>query len=137
MQNEFNAIRLCIVKAIASSSYQKNGKCLHTKRVVVDMPCSDLLFREKFLSKIPNIALLLDSTVKFTVTPSDLEIVFGEKWNTFNYKDSSTQRRIIGLIQIHFRKKTVPGIVSPISRDRYTYIFPTVHVTFNMLLLMF
>ena len=107
VRNEFNAIRLCVFKAIGATSYAKADKRSNIKTVSVDMPCSQLLFRNQFVSKLTDICYFDDNSFKFSVTPSELNVIFGDNWHTYHYRHSSTQRRIIGLMQIHFRQKTI------------------------------
>ena len=108
LTNEYNAIKLSILKAIGSNSYQKCGKYSNIKSVSVDMPCSQDLFKKTFLSNISDMNYVDERSIKYSVTPSDLNGIFGHNWQTFQYKNSSTQRRIIGLVHIHFREKSIP-----------------------------
>ena len=105
-KNEFNAIQVCIRKAISSVPYQRAGKCTSLKTISIDVPCSQKVFLEKFANSVTPIHYCLQENYKCTVSPSDLNAVFGEDWHVFNYHKSSTRHRIIGLIVIHFRNKT-------------------------------
>ena len=111
--NEFNAVRLCILKAISSVPYNTGGKCTNVKTISVDVPCSQELFRAKFVSCVDEIKYLDEDNYKCSVSATHLTRVFGHNWHTFNYRRSLTRRRIIGLIVIHFRRKVLPlGFVS-------------------------
>ena len=105
--NEFSAIRIAVIKAIASLAYNRRGKVSHVPTVSVDMPCSQGLFVEKFIRKIPNMEYIGQDNFKCMLNPSDLDAVFGENWNLYHYKNSFSRRRAFGLIVIHFRKKKV------------------------------
>ena len=105
--NEFNAVRLCILNAISSVPYSIGGKCSNVKSISIDVPCSQELFIQKFVRAVP-LLYLNQENFKATVSASNLNVVFGENWSSFHYRRSSTRRRIIGLIVIHFRKKVLP-----------------------------
>ena len=105
--NEFNALRLCILKAISSVPYNTGLKHRNVKSVSVDVPCSQEMFIKKFVSILPRVQYCNEDQYKVTVSASDLSSVFGENWHIFQYSHSSTRCRVIGLIVIHFRKKTM------------------------------
>ena len=44
---------------------------------------------------------------KLKVTIDQIRLVLGKNWNIFKSESSSTQQRIIGLVSIHHRPKTI------------------------------
>ena len=105
-KNQFNAIQLCLRKAISSVPYQRAGKCASVKSISIDVPCSQKVFIDRFASPVMSMCYSLEENYKCTLSPSDLNPVFGANWHIFQYVKSCTTRRIIGLIVLHFRKKT-------------------------------
>ena len=83
----------------------RKGKFVHVKSVTVDVPCSRQLFAEKFVANLQNVQYCGQENFKCTLGPSDLWPVFGENWDYCKYPNSTTRRRIIGIIILHFRKK--------------------------------
>ena len=98
---------MAVKKAISSLSRQSKGKYIHAKTVSVDIPCSRKTFVAKFVQKVNNVEYNGQDNFKCTLGPSDLRPVFGEKWDYFMYDNSSTRRRIIGIVTLHFRKKSI------------------------------
>ena len=91
MHNEFNAIRLCIIKAVGSVTYQKGGKFAHLKKISVDVPCSKQLFQTQFVDQVEEIAYCGENNYKCSLAASHLEVVLGKHWHNFKYRNSSTQ----------------------------------------------
>ena len=100
-------MKLCLKKAISSVPYKKGAKCGHVKSVSIDMPCSQNLFLDTFVSNVESIKYSGESKYKCFVSVCDLKDVFRENWHTFTYQRSQTHHRVIGLIQINFRQKTM------------------------------
>ena len=107
-KNDINAIRLSLVKAISATPYQKGSKCENIKNVAIDVPCAPNIFVQNFVSKGPFFNYAGEENYKCTVSPSDLQKVFGKDWDTFVYQGSNTIGRIIGLIVVHYRRKEIP-----------------------------
>lgn len=105
--NEINAIRLCLIKAISSTPYHKGFRSSNVKKINIDLPCTPNVFIENFVGNVPLIKYCGQNNYKCTVTASDLDKVFGRDWSSFIYKRSSARQRIIGLIIIHYRSKQV------------------------------
>ena len=105
--NEFKALRMSILKSLSTARFVKGGQSVLTKTLCVDMPCSRNLFVHNFVCSVPHIDYSGENSYKCRVMPSDLNNVFGENWHIFQYAKSCTRRRIIGLVSIHFRMKTV------------------------------
>ena len=92
VHNELNAIRLSIIKAVGSVSYQKGGKFTHLKNICIDVPCSQQLFRTEFVQKITHMSYCGEKNFKWKLSASDLEVILGKNWHIFKYRHSSTQR---------------------------------------------
>ena len=107
-RNEMNAIRLCLVKAVCATSYQQGFKASNVKKISIDVPCTPTVFRNTIGCYVANINYFGQDSYKCTVSPSDLDHVFGRNWHCFIYRGSFTRCRIIGLISIHYRKKSTP-----------------------------
>ena len=60
----------------------------------------------KFVCSVPQITYAGEDSYKCKVMPSHLKNLFGKYWHICIYTKSSTQCRIIGLISLHFRKKS-------------------------------
>ena len=105
--NEINAIHLCLIKAISANSYQRGSRSSNVKKLSIDVPCSPKIFLS-IVEHLPAVNYLGQDNFKFAVTATEMEGLFGNNWHTFNYAKSSTRRRIIGLIIIHYRKKSIP-----------------------------
>ena len=76
-RNEFNAIRLSLMKAISSTPYQKGSRCENVKTISIDVPCAPNVFMENFVSKCALINYDGQDNFKCTVSASDLQNVFG------------------------------------------------------------
>ena len=114
--NDINAIRLCLVKATASTGCRKHGTSSSVKTVTIDLPCSRNVFTEHFVSKVELIKYCGEDNYKCTVTASNLNEVFGENWDSFIYSGTGTKRRIIGLIVLHNRLKALANVANGVSR---------------------
>ena len=88
-------------------SYMRKGKFGHIKSITVDIPCSRNMFVEKFVCNLKFVEYSGEDNFKCTVAPSDLRAVFGDNWDWFIYSKSTTRRRVLGLVKLHFQKKSV------------------------------
>ena len=70
------------------------------KNMCVDLPLS----QDYFAAHFP-VQYNYEHSVKKDVSVCQLEPIFGKNWHSFHFEKSSTTRRIIGLVHIHFRKK--------------------------------
>ena len=105
--NELNSIKICLLRAISCARFSKGGQNVLMQMVSVDMPCSQNVFLRKFVCSVQQIMYDGEDSYKCKVMPSHLKYLFGNDWHIFIYTKSSTQRRIIGLISLHFRKKSL------------------------------
>ena len=90
---------------MASVTCTRRGKASNIKTISVDVPCSKQVFTERIASYLPVVNYHREDKFKCTVSPSDLDDVFGENWHNFIFRNSSTMKRIIGVVVLLFRKK--------------------------------
>ena len=93
---------MAISKRLATLSLTKSGKRLNVKNSSVDLPLSNESFKDLF-----PVCYNGESNFKETVTVRELEALFGTNWHTVHFKNSNTRKRIIGLVMLHYRKKTI------------------------------
>ena len=113
-KNKINAIGLCVIKAILAVPYSR-GRTSNLKTVSVDLPCSKKVFAERFACSSNAVQYGGEELFKCSVNPSELDNVFGENWHIFMYRNSSTVRRIFGLVFIFFRRKVTFIEVNTVS----------------------
>ena len=104
-ENELNAIKMSVMKAISYIVVDTSGKVGSTKSITVDIPCSKSLFVNQFVCSVPDIMYCGQDSYKCEVSASDLSYVFGQNWHICHYSNSLTRRRLYGLVLLHFRKK--------------------------------
>ena len=96
---------MAIFKILSSLSLGYRGKRLNVKINVVDLPLSPKVFKENF-----PVDYCGEPNFKSTVSVSELNKVFGTDWHLFQFPNSMTRRRILGVVILHYRKKTLANI---------------------------
>ena len=108
--NQLNSLKLAVIKALSSLSFSRQGKYTSIKKNSVDLPISPDVFANKF-----PVSYTGQESFKTVVAINDLNDVFGENWHVINFKNSTTTKRVIGLINLHYRRKKIsPSIQIPI-----------------------
>ena len=69
------------------------------------MPLSTTNFQKLFMDKIRDVDPSLQPPVKLKLPALDLEPVFGKDWNVFSFSNSQTRIRVLGNVDILFRRK--------------------------------
>ena len=100
--NEVNVLRMAILKRLSALSLGHGGQRVNIKMSSVDLPISPKVFQ-----RICPIEYQGQEEFKATVSVSDLDDVFGKDWHIFNFPNSTTRKRIIGVILLHYRTKTL------------------------------
>ena len=100
--NEINSIKFAILKSMSSASQARMGKYRATRNIAVDLPLSQKVFAKMFPINYNG-----EESFKQVVSIMDLNRVFGENWHILKFKESSTRKRIIGVVAIHYRRKGV------------------------------
>ena len=72
--NEVNALRHCLLKAVAATSYHRGSKSYNVKKIAIDVPCSPTVFQRNIVSNVPSLNYSGEDNYKCTVSPSDLEM---------------------------------------------------------------
>ena len=98
--NELNSFKLAIVKALSSLSYSRMGKYTSIKNISVDLPISPRNFKAYF-----PVEYNYEESFKDVLAITDLNNVFGPNWHEVYFQNSTTRKRVIGLVNIHFRRK--------------------------------
>ena len=79
------------------------GQYKSSKIYFIDLPFSQRNFRKYFCIQYNG-----EISVKMSMAVSDMDNLFGENWHIVEFKNSSTRKRIIGLVIVHYRKKSIP-----------------------------
>ena len=72
------------------------------KSSAIDLPLSQKVFSDHF-----PVQYQYQDNFKCTVSVSDLNDVFGENWHIYQFPNSITRKRILGMVTLHFRRKGV------------------------------
>ena len=100
--NEICSIKLAVMRALSSLSAGRKGQFSAIRTSCVDLPLS---------AHVLNMFFPLDyngeKSVKKDVAVSDLDVVFGKDWNIFYFDNSSTRKRVFGLVTLHYRQKSM------------------------------
>ena len=98
---------MTVLRSVSSFGYTQWGTVSHVKYICVDIPCSQETFIEHFADNIEGLDYVYETNAKFTVAPSNLNAVFCVDWNSFQYKNTHTRHRVMGMIILHYmcRKK--------------------------------
>ena len=107
------SIKFSIRRALSSVSIGLRGKYTNVRFFVVDLPVSPRTFSSLFAEEY-----VTGSNFKKWVTVEKLQSVFGLNWNYFQYPNSTTRKRVIGNVQLHFRKKAIASPQEP-KLNRY------------------
>ena len=99
--NDLQALKLTIVRSLASLSHAKNGNHVNITNISVDMPLSP----QQFMKFFPVEYSANRENFKQTLSVEDLNSAFGLNWHIFKFPNSSTRKRVIGVVLLHFRKK--------------------------------
>ena len=70
----------------------------------MDLPLSKNAFSNYFAVDYQN-----EESFKKTVPVHELNAVLGNDWHSFDFPNSSTRRRIIRDVELHYRLKTISG----------------------------
>ena len=100
--NELAAVKFAITRSLASLSHGKRGKYINIKHISLDLPLSPLVFQTFF-----PVDYCGNDGFKGKLSIDELNTVFGTNWHIYNFFQSSTRKRIIGLVLLHFRRKKV------------------------------
>ena len=98
--NEINAFKLAVVKSLSSLSHGSRGKYVNIKTCAVDLPLSPKNMKQHFA-----VQHIGEEPIKFCLPVSAFDGIFGENWHIFHFPNSSTRKRIIGVIELHYRMK--------------------------------
>ena len=110
--NELEAVKFAITRSLASLSHGKRGKYINIKNISLDLPLSPLVFQTFFPVDYSG-----NDGFKDNLSVDELSTVFGENWHIYNFCNSSTRKRIIGLVLLHFRRKTIKLPADEIDND--------------------
>ena len=102
-----SSLRLSVLKIMSKLSFGHKGNFRHMKTVSLDVPLSPETFQSKICDVVDIIDYSGEENFKIDVAPSQLNLVFGDNWSKFQFSSSSTQKRVLGLVTIHFRLKRV------------------------------
>ena len=105
--HEVTAIKYSVIRILSSLSTGSKGQHRSMKYVSVDLPLSREAFKKYFLHDDKG-----ELSVKKVVELSHLDQAFGRQWNVVNFKDSSTRKRVFGLVLMHFRLKSLTKLVA-------------------------
>ena len=104
--NEMEAIKHAIAKTLQKSNSAVNGKCGATKNCIIDLPLSRQNFLLHFVRKVTDLKLTMNCCRR-KITVENFEQIFGHESHIFKQRNSTTQQRIIGIVNLHFRPKMV------------------------------
>ena len=82
------------------------GQYRTVKNYVIDLPLSQSSFQNYF-----HLDYNGEISIKMSVPVNHLDRVFGVNWHILQFENSCTRKRIIGLVIMHYRKKTAPKAV--------------------------
>ena len=94
-RNEISCFKFEIRRKLSKLSCGRKGQRSNVKYSEIDLPLSpsvlELFFPLNYDGK---------DSVKKAVAVTDLNVAFGENWHIFNFPESSTRKRIIGLVTL-------------------------------------
>ena len=93
---------MAILKNLSSLCMGNRGKRCNIKVTSIDLPLSQNVFTDTF-----PVDYCGEDNFKCTVSVTALNEVFGEHWYIYHFPNSCTRKIIIGLVSLHFRKKTI------------------------------
>ena len=100
--NEISSLKFALMKSLSSLSYGRKGQFCSQRKSGIDLPLSadnlEFFFGMKYSG---------EKSVKKSVAVENLENVFGKNWHIFNFTNSCTRKRIVGLVNLHYRRKTL------------------------------
>ena len=111
------AVRFLVIRSLASLSVGFRGKYSNVKNVSVDAPLSQDLFASFF-----PVNYCGEDSFKDMVSVGQLESVFGKDWHIYNFTNSSTRKRVLGCVLLHYRRKCFK-VIMPCSGHRYCIVF--------------
>ena len=100
--NELQALHFTLMRSLACVSHGIKGNYSNVKYIAVDAPLSQKIFSDVLPTDYKG-----QDSFKESVSVADLDCVFGQDWHIFNFENSTTHKRIIGNVLLHFRKKQV------------------------------
>ena len=117
--NELASLKFAIRRALSTLSIGYRGNYRNVRIFSVDLPLSPKAFCSLFAPEYG-----AESSFKKTFTVAEMKCVFGHDWDCFQFKNSSTRKRVFRNVYLHFRKKTIQG-KSSTNLIRYNYYFPS------------
>ena len=114
--NEINSLKLSIFKALRRSSLTSNANIGYMKNISVDLPLSEDIFNNFFKKNIPDLRNRNSESINCKISINDLKHVLGENWFIYNRPNSSTRQRVLGLIQLSYRDKSIKLTIRDINR---------------------
>ena len=98
------SMKFSVRRCLATLSFGFRGKYSNVKYCSVDLPLSNNAFSSFFADDYTN-----EDNFKRNVSVKHLNAVFGSNWHIYNFPNSSTRRRIIGDVHLHYRMKKISG----------------------------
>ena len=98
--NEVESIKFLVRCSLSTLSVGFRGQYTNVKFCSVDLPLSIKAFSTFFAVEYNN-----EDSFKKTVSVDDLNGVLGSNWHSYQFEKSSTRRRVIGHVQLHYRIK--------------------------------
>ena len=115
--NELEALKFSVRRALSTLSLGFRGKYTNVKYLCIDVPLSPKTFCRSFAEEYSE-----EDNFKKIVSVDDLNSVFGVNWHCFQFEQSNTTKRVIGNVQLHFRKKQISAPKGELVH-RYTFFF--------------
>ena len=111
------SLKYSVRRSLSTLSVGFRGKYSNVRHFCVDVPLSPNTFCRLFADEYRD-----EENFKKMLTVEQLSAVLGLNWHLFQFQQSNTRKRVIGDVQLHFRKKTVPG-PKVLTDHRYKFTF--------------
>ena len=115
--NQLQAVKFAIVRSMASLSSGNRGKYINIRNISLDLPLSPILFKNYFYVNYCG-----EQSCKQSFPVEHFDSIFGSRWHIYNFPNSSTRKRIIGLVLSHFRNKKIDVFIDD-SEERCAELY--------------